>query len=105
MDTGALRKLLEEGTPGPWGTEPSTPCPLDYGEIDDLDVTHLSKYGEVEGWVCADINPEDAILIAAAVNALPELLDAVEEARAVLECQVVDRKEHADWARKWGANG
>jgi hypothetical protein len=71
MTTEELRRLLSEATPGPW---------------------HIGK-DSLEDLVCSPSGaliaetglriPEDATLIAAAVNALPALLAVVEAAQEI----------------------
>lgn len=88
VDTAELRRLLAEATPGPWRTEVG---------------------GQVWSWVRPNgrrfvattryrTHPEDApnaALIVAAVNALPGLLDRIEE----LEAENALLREPGGWAK------
>ena len=70
-DLAELRRLLADGTPGPWSTVSGAG-----------NVWHFRDEGApvvVAGHQCAAPRVPDALLIAAAVNALPALLDAAEE--------------------------
>ena len=70
-----LRRLLADGTPGPWSTVSGAG-----------NVWHFRDEGApvvVAGHQCAAPRVPDALLIAAAVTALPALLDAAEELDAV----------------------
>ena len=76
-DTKRLRELLSKATPGPW--EPTNTTTVN------------CNYACGSGpWIISDRNdPQviaDAALIAAAVNALPELLDEVERLRTHVAC-------------------
>lgn len=80
IDTEKLRALLAAATPGPWRA----------GTVETWNV-YADPNGDVMapglGRVVAQMNrhyphSNDAALIAAAVNALPELLDALEAAEA-----------------------
>ena len=67
-----LRRLLDEATPRPWVAEfsgPTGPVVMDAESTNALD--HVAKCPHYRGAI-------DAQLIAAAVNALPDLLDADE---------------------------
>lgn len=67
-----LRELLAAATPGPWvRTASGITQAADDGGPD---------YGEI-----ADPAPDDAVLIVAAVNAIPALLDRLEAAEVVVE--------------------
>ena len=69
-DPKALRKLLAKATPGPWGNN----CHGTFwseGERDEGNVLYLG----------ATMTPNNAALIVAAVNSLPELLDELERLR------------------------
>jgi hypothetical protein len=70
-DIKELRRLLAEASPGPWDTNTSGE-----EEFDDL-FDHI----RIDGLAWQLGTEEDARLIAAAVNALPELLDEVERLR------------------------
>ena len=79
VDTKALRALLEQATPGPWrsgmGQDASsytseTPI-VESGPFDDPMT------------IADGLLDDDAALIAAAVNALPALLDAAERLEEV----------------------
>jgi hypothetical protein len=72
-----LRRLLAEGTPGPWQAEPDGA--IGYQTVGDegQPVTDLVA----DTWNSHDKQYENAALIVAAVNALPRLLDVVEAAR------------------------
>jgi hypothetical protein len=74
-----LRALLAEATPGPWAwTETGGPFALVMGPDGDELVHVRMNLG-------LGSNPDrDAALIAAAVNALPALLDVAEAARDYL---------------------
>ena len=74
-DLDELRRLLADGTPGPWSTVSGAG-----------NVWHFRDEGApvvVAGHQCAAPRVPDALLIAAAVNALPALLDAAEERDAL----------------------
>jgi hypothetical protein len=71
MTTEELRRLLQAATPGPWHT----------GNIELGDLIYSPS-----GTLIAETRlriPEDAALIAAAVNALPALLDVVDAASSI----------------------
>lgn len=72
MDTKELRRLLSEATPGPWQRAGCAVCPEGMlpGSRDFI-------APNIATWA-------DAAFIAAARNALPELLDALEQAQAML---------------------
>ena len=74
-DLDELRRLLADGTPGPWSTVSGAG-----------NVWHFRDEGApvvVAGHQCAAPRVPDALLIAAAVNALPALLDAAAERDAL----------------------
>ena len=74
-DLAELRRLLADGTPGPWSTVSGAG-----------NVWHFRDEGAptvVAGHQCAAPRVPDALLIAAAVNALPALLDAAVERDAL----------------------
>ena len=74
IDRAELRRLLAEATPGPWVAEVSGttgPVVMDVQSVSALD--HVAKCPHYRG-------SADSELIAAAVNALPDLLDALEKA-------------------------
>ena len=80
-----LRRLLADGTPGPWSTVSGAG-----------NVWHFRDEGAptvVAGHQCAAPRVPDALLIAAAVNALPALLDAAVERDALLA--IIDDARHA----------
>lgn len=94
-DIKNLRALLAAATPGPWDVETQTEnlSMLWGGAI---------RYDE---HVCSELSEQDASLIAAAVNALPALLDEVEAlwrvadaARAWREVQTMKTREDLDAA-------
>ena len=71
----ALRELLAKATPGPW-TYPNAQFGSGfafYGK-DDEQIMRASEH-----WSTLEPSDEDAALIVAAVNSLPELLDALSE--------------------------
>ena len=74
IDRAELRRLLGEATPRPWVAEASGttgPVVMDVQSVSALD--HVAKCPHYRG-------SADSELIAAAVNALPDLLDALEKA-------------------------
>ena len=74
VDRAELRRLLDEATPRPWTAEFSGttgPVVMDVQSVSALD--HVAKCPHYRG-------SADSELIAAAVNALPGLLDALEKA-------------------------
>jgi hypothetical protein len=74
IDRDELRRLLAEATPGPWVAEVSGttgPVVMDAQSVSAFD--HVAKCPHYRG-------SADSELIAAAVNALPDLLDALEKA-------------------------
>ena len=74
IDRAELRRLLDEATPRPWVAEVSGttgPVVMDVQSVSALD--HVAKCPHYRG-------SADSELIAAAVNALPGLLDALEKA-------------------------
>jgi hypothetical protein len=79
MTTTELRALLAQATPGPWfdaggGHVGGTEC-----------VRGRDGWPEPYPIPVADSTEDDAALIAAAVNALPRLLDVVEAAEIVAD--------------------
>lgn len=74
-DTATLRALLDAATPGPW-----THGPLGW-EVWNRDADGAMDTRVAGSWLL----PQDAALIAAAVNALPALLDVAEAARLVFD--------------------
>ena len=96
IDTEKLRALLAAATPGPWrkwAQHESTRCV--WKDTLPLGSTCIESTGTVFALgVAVAATPDDgpdAALIAAAVNALPELLDAVESSR--LKAEMYER----DW--------
>jgi hypothetical protein len=85
LDVAGLRRLLAEATPGPWAD--------------------VSKDSDGHSWSCGCcVLPEESALIAAAVNALPQLLAIAEAAAAYIAAQQEshgeDTKATIDtWAR------
>jgi hypothetical protein len=78
--TKRLRALLAEATPGPWRFGDAHPDELVVADSMTLaGATTVVCYGEPD-----DEGKADAALIAAAVNALPALLDVAEAARDYL---------------------
>ena len=78
MDTTELRRLLSEGTKGPWTADTRDRCtskhPNQHGAVkrsDGMTITTAQIGGNMNAH-------NDARLIAAAVNALPHLLAVVE---------------------------
>jgi hypothetical protein len=71
IDIGALRKLLAEATPGPWGSE----CASVFGPDPDRDSVAECDWDQTKP---GELEDADAALIAAMRNALPALLDAAE---------------------------
>lgn len=87
VDIEKLRALLAAATPGPWKCmQDGTAAWIDQGNV---------KKAVWLGIARGDQNRRDANLIAAAVNALPELLDKVERLRArtaaLCDCALVAR--------------
>lgn len=83
-----LRRLLAEATPGPWVAEvsgPTGPVVMDAQSVSALD--HVAKCPHYRG-------SADSELIAAAVNALPDLLDALEKAEAHRDSLAATLIEH-----------
>jgi hypothetical protein len=76
MTPAELRALVEAATKGPW-VQP----------YDDGDIEAYANDGGWSGTVCSIEKPlssNDAALIVAAVNSLPDLLDRIEELEAGL---------------------
>jgi len=73
-DRARLRELLADATPTPWASDPAAPC--DFGG--DLQ----GSEGEWNEFVGAASDDVDTALIVAAVNALPALLDRLDELEA-----------------------
>lgn len=84
--TAELRKLLEEGTPGPWMVADRSV--REHGaEVASIE-SGVSVVRPLDDSLIEPGDPKaDAALIAAAVNALPMLLDVVEAARAFDDAQ------------------
>ena len=79
VDRAELRRLLDEATPRPWTAEFSGttgPVVMDVQSVSALD--HVAKCPHYRG-------SADSELIAAAVNALPDLLDALDVAESAIE--------------------
>lgn len=85
--TSELRALLAAATPGPWYVVGNDGCDGDSltPDFDAEEQATVSANKTERGW-CTDsgcpgygISVENARLIAAAVNALPTLLDRIEE--------------------------
>lgn len=75
-----LRRLLAEGTPGPW--QVSTPETKAWGaEIATVETDILVTRPDDDSLIEPGDSETDAALIVAAVNALPALLDVVEAAQ------------------------
>jgi hypothetical protein len=73
VTTDELRRLLAEATPRPWTHRPNqNPYRI---------VVFGGRKAYEAGYTTSDIEAADAALIAAAVNALPGLLDVVEATR------------------------
>ena len=71
-----LRKLLADATPGPWKAWQSRTNGKKYvSTLTDLGLAQINKLA----------SPDDGALIAAAVNALPALLDAAEREQRLRE--------------------
>lgn len=81
-DRARLRALLEKATPRPWCVVRlrMDPCPAIEAKVDSESVTLASVYGSGGDPQALTKVPkaDNAALIVAAVNALPELLDEVE---------------------------
>lgn len=89
VDIEKLRALLAAATPGPWKCmQDGTAAWIDQGNV---------KKAVWLGIARGDQNRRDANLIAAAVNALPELLDKVERLRAEVEIE----RRRAEQAEAW----
>ena len=78
IDRAELRRLLDAATPRPWWQE--------WVEGDEW----FAVYGQPTGdLVCPEVctagDADDANLLAVAVNALPDLLDALEKAESAIE--------------------
>lgn len=76
-----LRALLADTTPGPWAVGQSALCdhrPRCYNVWSD---GAEARYQDVTG-PCARLSEADATLIVEVINALPCLLDALDEAHA-----------------------
>lgn len=87
--TDDLRKLLSEGSPRPWWWEGpefggNWVCSGNTGRPGESGAVHPSAEGQPYA-VLAGMGENDAKLIVAAVNALPELLAVVEAARRALD--------------------
>ena len=67
-----LRRLLSEGTPGPWAAGAETVQDSDHCAVASCWLTHEGDH--------KDRSEQNARLIVAAINALPALLDVVEAA-------------------------
>lgn len=79
IDVSALRALLAAATPGPWTEDDGSL----YGPNDGA-VAHIARHASMHTVMATgeDWSHADAALIAAAVNALPALLDELEALRA-----------------------
>lgn len=77
IDIADLREKLAGATPGPWAA-------LDYlyGGFDDYGrVRIIDAADSLDDNIAESVLPADAVLVAAAVNALPALLDEIERLR------------------------
>jgi hypothetical protein len=87
VDIAELRRLLSEASPGPWESRRRA-------HENDLVIASeaMPVLAELRSRpTSAKLRtPADAALIAAAVNALPELLDVVEAAQAVRDAVLAD---------------
>lgn len=98
-DLAALRELLDAATPGPWEWRPK----MRDSEVRDLVHIHdprlhpTNVLKTTEDWPPTEA---DAALIAAAVTALPALLDRVERAEAAVKRVRTDLAVLADDLRK-----
>lgn len=86
-DLDALKALLAAATPGPWhavfgGTEISTNCD---GRPGALYLAETLIRGDDGKLTCAAAALKNAALIAAAVNALPGLIEEIEQLRAKVQ--------------------
>lgn len=99
IDVKKLRALLAAATPQPWE--------VDYNGH-RAETPPFIRPEPATGYTIADeqacITPDDAELIAEAVNALPELLDAVEELVTVkgLLADAVEALEESAWLAGFG---
>lgn len=97
MTTQQLRELLARATPGPWEAEPIDPAvcspivrkldPRDWERVINMPAPPFAL-GATGAVVAYKNGANDAALIAAAVNALPRLLDVVEAAGEVVDADV-----------------
>ena len=78
IDRAELRRLLAEATQGPWEAEGSQV----WGP-DGVLVAAVREHSTI-------VDRPDALIIAAAVNALPDLLDALEKAEGYRACVLPD---------------
>lgn len=89
-----LRALLSQATPGPWRQDPAQLWGLVQGPTVTGVVAHMSRAGDKDG------QSYDASLIAAAVNALPGLLDDVEELSLAYDAEYQRHEEHNAFAKE-----
>ena len=92
--TAELRRLLDEATPGPW-THRLNQKPYRI-------VVFGGRKAYEAGYTTSDIEAADAALIAAAVNALPGLLDEREALRKALRTALNQWRAYADEDRERG---
>lgn len=107
IDTGELRELLAAATPGLWRFTDSETV----DDVWDAGMTVVSNEGDpianvLDEWYENDPGEpaplNDAALIAAAVNALPALLDAADERDAAIRQARADALREAADAWQWG---
>lgn len=99
IDVAKLRALLAAATPGPWTEDDGSL----YGPNDGA-VAHIARHASMHTVLATgeDWKHADAALIAAAVNALPGLLDQLEALRAErdrMSTQAAERERHLSWHR------
>jgi len=101
-DWAALRRTIEEATPGPWRSKKGFPkdkfAPKGYRYVD------WKENGE-EGYGTAQLTPANADFIATARTALPDMMVLLEEAR--LRIEYFASRVHRDAAigEHWTAAG
>lgn len=93
MKTDELRELLAKATPGPWVKRSHDGYMPDWcGIVEPVEVAGADGHvvANNETYYPAEISLENAALIVAAINALPELLDRSDRLTAIDAVEVDD---------------